>query len=58
MTKVKQLVIEALRSLPDEATFDDITDEVAFLRRGEEEVKHGKIISSEEMKRRLHHVFK
>ena len=33
MTKVKQLVIQALCGLPDEATFDDITDEVAFLRR-------------------------
>jgi predicted transcriptional regulator len=56
MTKAKQLVLEAVHRLPDEATFDDIADEIAFLaaiREGEEDVKQGRIISNEEMKKRL-----
>ncbi|MEW6304222.1 MAG: hypothetical protein AB1705_12165 [Verrucomicrobiota bacterium] len=52
----KQIVLEALHRLPDDLTFRDIAEEVAFLaalREGEEQIKQGKIISNEEMRRRL-----
>jgi predicted transcriptional regulator len=56
MTTAKQMVLEAVHRLPEEASFHDIAEEVAFLaalREGEEDVKQGRIISNEEMKRRL-----
>jgi predicted transcriptional regulator len=56
MTTAKQMVLEAVHRLPDEASFGDIADEVAFLaalREGEKDIEQGRIISNEEMKRRL-----
>ena len=50
------MVLEAVHRLPDEASFGDIADEVAFLaalREGEKDIEQGRIISNEEMKRRL-----
>ena len=50
------MVLEAVHRLPEEASFHDIAEEVAFLaalREGEEDIKQGRIISNEEMKRRL-----
>jgi hypothetical protein len=52
----KQTVLEALHRLPEDISFRDIAEEVAFLaavREGEEQVKQGKTISNEEMRRRL-----
>lgn len=52
----KQMVLEALHRLPDDLSFRDISEEVAFLaavREAEEQIKQGKVISNEEMKRRL-----
>lgn len=52
----KQLVLNAIHRLPDDAGFEDIAEEVAFLaavREGEEQLQAGKVISNEEMKRRL-----
>lgn len=52
----KQLVLEAVHRLPEEASFHDIADEIAFLsaiREGEEDLKQGRVVSNEEMKRRL-----
>ena len=52
----KQMVLEAVHRLPDEAGFTDIAEEIAFLaaiREGEEDVKQGRFISNEEMKKRL-----
>jgi predicted transcriptional regulator len=56
MTTAKQMFLEAVHRLPDEATFDDIAEEVAFLaaiRDGEEDIKQGRIVSNAEMKQRL-----
>jgi len=56
MTTAKQMTLEAVHRLPEEATFQDIADEIAFLaavREGEEDLKEGRVISNEEMKRRL-----
>jgi predicted transcriptional regulator len=56
MVTAKQAVLEAIHRLPNEATFQDIADEIAFLaaiREGEEDLKNGKVVSNEEMKRRL-----
>jgi predicted transcriptional regulator len=56
MTTAKQMILEAVHRLPDEATFDDIAEEVAFLaaiRDGEEDIKHGRIVSNDEMKQRI-----
>lgn len=56
MTTAKQMILEAVHRLPDEATFDDIAEEVAFLaavRDGEDDIKHGRIVSNAEMKQRI-----
>jgi predicted transcriptional regulator len=56
MTTAKQMILEAVHRLPDEATFDDIAEEVAFLaaiRDGEEDIKQGRIVSNAEMKQRI-----
>jgi predicted transcriptional regulator len=56
MTTAKEMVLEAVHRLPDEASFHDIAEEVAFLaaiREGEQDLKQGKVISNQEMKRRL-----
>jgi predicted transcriptional regulator len=52
----KQAVIEAVRALPEEASLEDILEQVAILtavRRGEEAADAGQIISHEEMKKRI-----
>jgi predicted transcriptional regulator len=52
----KQMVLEAVHRLPEEASFHDISEEVAFLaavREGQEDLKQGRVISNEEMKQRL-----
>jgi predicted transcriptional regulator len=56
MVTAKQIVLEAVHRLPEEATFHDIAEEVAFvaaIREGKEDLKQGKVISNEEMKQRL-----
>ena len=56
MTTAKQIVLEAVHRLPEEASFHDIAQEVAFLaavREGEEDLVLGRVISNEEMKKRL-----
>ena len=52
----KQLAIEALRSLPDHATFEDAIERLVFLAKieaGLEELDGGKGIPHDEVKRRL-----
>ncbi|MDQ6632776.1 MAG: hypothetical protein M3Y82_13640 [Verrucomicrobiota bacterium] len=52
----KQTVLDALNRLPEEISFRDISEEVAFLaalREGEEQIRKGQVISNEEMKSRL-----
>ncbi len=56
MTTAKQMVLEAVHRLPEEASFHDIAEEVAFLaalREGQEDLSQGKVVSNEEMKQRL-----
>jgi predicted transcriptional regulator len=51
----KQFVAEALRRMPEEATLQEISEEIAILasiRRGEAAAEAGKVISHEEVKRR------
>ncbi|MGI8966313.1 MAG: hypothetical protein ACR2H1_09555 [Limisphaerales bacterium] len=52
----KQIVLDALNRLPEEISFYDISEEVAFLtalREGEEQIKNGQVISNDQMKSRL-----
>ena len=52
----KELVLEAVRGMPDEATIDEISEEIAILaaiRRGEEAADAGRLIPNEEVKQRL-----
>lgn len=52
----KELVLEAVRSMPEEATIDQISEEIAILaaiRRGEEAADAGDLVSHEEVKQRL-----
>ena len=56
MTTAKQIVLEAVHRLPEEADFHDIAEEIAFLaaiREGENDLHEGKVVSNDEMKRRL-----
>jgi len=51
----KQLVQEVLRRLPEEATLQQISEEIAILaaiRRGEAAAEGGRVISHDEVKRR------
>ncbi|MEX2141025.1 MAG: hypothetical protein WD894_17300 [Pirellulales bacterium] len=52
----KELVLEAVRGMPDEATIDQISEEIAILaaiRRGQEAVRAGDVVTHEEVKQRL-----
>jgi predicted transcriptional regulator len=52
----KDTVIEAVRALPDGASFEEILEEVAILaaiRRGQADVEAGRVISHEEVKRQV-----
>jgi predicted transcriptional regulator len=51
----KQAVLEAVRTLPDEASLADIAEQIAIMaaiRRGEEAADAGQVISHEELVRR------
>ncbi len=53
---VKEMVLSALHRLPDDVEFKDIAEEVAFLaaiQEGQEDLIQGRLISNEEMKKRL-----
>jgi len=52
----KEVIIEAVRKLPETATIEDISEEVAILaaiRRGEEAANAGRVVSHEEVKKRF-----
>lgn len=52
----KEAVIEAVRELPDEASFEEIAEHVvvmAALRRGEAAADAGRVIPHEELERRV-----
>lgn len=51
----KDLVIDAVRKMPDKVTLDEILEKLeilAAIRRAEEAAERGKVISHQEMKRR------
>lgn len=52
----KQLALEAIRKLPDDATFEEIKDEIDLLMAIDEGIKDadaGRVISHEDMKRQV-----
>jgi predicted transcriptional regulator len=52
----KELVLEAVRGMPDEATIERISEEIAILaaiRRGQEAADAGRLIPHEEVEQRL-----
>ena len=52
----KELVLEAVRGMPDEATIEEISEEIAILaaiRRGQEAADAGRLIPHEEVEQRL-----
>jgi len=51
----KEIVIDALRRLPEEVTLEEISEEIAILaaiRRGEQAVAEGRVLSHDEVKQR------
>jgi predicted transcriptional regulator len=51
----KELVIDALRKLPEDATLEEISEEIAVLaaiRRGEQAADEGRVVPHEEVKKR------
>jgi predicted transcriptional regulator len=52
----KELVLEAIRKLPDDATIDEIADRVTFIaavKKGVEDLDRGAVVPHTEMKRQL-----
>jgi hypothetical protein len=52
----KQLALDVVRRLPDNATLDDIREEIeilASIQRGEEDIEAGRYTTNEEMKRQV-----
>lgn len=52
----KQSILEAIHRLPDDVDYKDIVDEVAFLaalREAEDDIARGRVISNEEVYKRL-----
>ncbi len=52
----KEIVIEAVRKLPEELSLEEIAEEVAVLaaiRKGEEDADAGRTIPHDEVKRRF-----
>lgn len=52
----KELVLNAIQRLPENADLKDVAEEIAFLvavQEGHEDLKQGEIISNEDMKKRL-----
>ena len=56
MATVKESIIEIIQAQPDEASYEEIMRELAFERmveRGMEDVWNGRVISNNEMGRRV-----
>ena len=52
----KESVLQALHRLPDDIDYNDITEEIAFLaalRQAEDDIQAGKLVSNEEVRRKL-----
>jgi len=56
MSTAKEKMAEIIQSQPDDASFEEILRELAFDRmvsRGLEDARQGRVLSDEEMKKRL-----
>ncbi|MCB1936950.1 MAG: hypothetical protein KDF59_13525 [Nitrosomonas sp.] len=56
MSNVKEKMTEVIQSQPEDATYDEIMRELAFERmvaRGLEDSRHGRVVSNDEMQRRI-----
>ncbi len=55
-TNVKQQAIEVIERLPQDASIEEVMEELYFLtkvRRGLSQIEAGQVVSHEEVKRRL-----
>jgi len=56
MSTVKEKMTEVIQSQPDDASYEEIMRELAFERmamRGLEDVRQGRVLSNEEIERRI-----
>ena len=56
MSEIKEKMTEVIRSLPDDATYEEIMRELAFermIQRGMEDARNERVISNQEMERRI-----
>ncbi|MFQ5584393.1 MAG: hypothetical protein ACE5GL_08175 [Calditrichia bacterium] len=56
MSNVKEKMTEVIQSQPDDASYEEIMRELAFecmVERGLADSREGRVISNEEMKRRI-----
>ena len=56
MKTVKQNVLEAIKNLPDDSSYEDIMEKIYFMQKvgaGLKDVEEGRVISHEEVKKRL-----
>ena len=56
MTVAKQFAKKIIDSLPEDSSYDEILKELAFakmIKRGLDDARSGKVISNEEMKRKM-----
>jgi len=56
MSIVKQKMTEVIQSQPEDATYEEVLRELAFeqmIARGLKDSREGKVVSNEEMRRRL-----
>ena len=52
----KELVVDALRKMPEDVTLEEISEEIAILaaiKRGEEAIVAGRVVPHEEVKKRV-----
>lgn len=56
MNDAKERMERIIRAQPDDATYDELLRELAFdqmIARGMEDLRQGRVISNDEMKRRI-----
>lgn len=56
MSSVKEQISEIIQAQPEDSTYEEILRELAFARmvdRGLEDSRQGRVISNEEMERRI-----
>ncbi len=56
MSNAKEKMTEVIQSQPEDATYEEIMRELAFERmveRGLDDVRNGRVISSEDMERQI-----